>query len=566
MLLEALKALDQEARLPHFYALQRVGYRIDLDARGHLVSFSEISRDAPRLSMPDITRTSKAVPLPVDRGDYVLGIPAKGKTQQSAHERHVLWEALLDELFVATGVAEVAAVKTFAASVNHHPVSVPEGFDPSRFIAIYVSGVFFADDERVRSWWRDRQLSGAGATADTSTQCSVCGNVAPVVENVTTQVRGLSGIGGKSKMALVSGNVEVFERHGLLRASGASICAGCGEATHQALNRLISDPIRSRQLGPSRFLWWTTEPTDDFIGALLEGDSEDAVREVFDALLSGRSLPSISTARFYAVSVGANVNRVVVRSWIDVTLTDAISNARSWLDRIAIVDFHGDRIRRPGVWSLIASLASPGPGSPLSRVSPPIIDDVMRSALTGEWLPVSVLAQLLERLRAEQGSFTTPRASLLKAFLSQQDKEAQMTELDLKATDPPYLCGRLLALLDDASRLATSANNSLVDRSYAAASTMPGLTFPRLLRLHRAHIDKLQRDRPGAAYRLQESVERVMSPLNDFPRTFSPSEQGRFAIGLYHQQAADRGARSKVKTTKTENTDDVADGDTDEQE
>ena len=141
-----------------------------------------------------------------------------------------------------------------------------------------------------------------------------------------------------------------------------------------------------------------------------------------------------------------------------------------------------------------------------------------------------------------------------------------MTELDLKATDPPYLCGRLLALLDSASWFATSANNSLVDRNYAAASTMPGLTFPRLLRLHRAHIDKLRRDRPKVAYRLQESVEDVMAPLDDFPRTFNPSEQGRFAIGLYHQQAADRAARSKAKTTRTENTDDVANGDTDEQE
>ena len=254
MLLEALKALDQEARLPHFYALQHIGYRIDPAPMPVVASFL-FGGQSGRSSAPDpdITRTSKAVPLPVDRGDYGTRNPAKGKTQQSADERHVLWEALLDELFAATGVAEVATVKTFAASVNHHPVSIPEGFDSSRFIVIYVNGVFFADDERVRSWWRDRQLSGASATADTSAQCSVCGKLAPVVENVTTQVRGLSGIGGKSKMALVSGNVDVFERHGLSRASGASICASCGEATHQALNRLISDPIRSRNSGPQGF-------------------------------------------------------------------------------------------------------------------------------------------------------------------------------------------------------------------------------------------------------------------------------------------------------------------------
>ena len=127
-----------------------------------------------------------------------------------------------------------------------------------------------------------------------------------------------------------------------------------------------------------------------------------------------------------------------------------------------------------------------------------------------------------------------------------------MTGLDTTSIDPAYLCGRLLALLDDAARLATSANNSLVNRSYSSASTMPGITLTRLLRLHQAHLGKLQRDKPGAASRIDSGVGDILNHFDadDFPRTLSISEQGRFALGLYHQQVAGRAAATEAKAAK----------------
>lgn len=125
-----------------------------------------------------------------------------------------------------------------------------------------------------------------------------------------------------------------------------------------------------------------------------------------------------------------------------------------------------------------------------------------------------------------------------------------MKSLDEASTDDAYLCGRLLALLDNAARLATSANNSLVDRSYSAASTMPLMTLTRLLRLHRAHLEKLKRDKPGAASRINGAVISVMDQLSSIPKTLSVDGQARFALGLYHQQAADRAAIQKVKEAK----------------
>jgi CRISPR-associated protein Csd1 len=551
MLLQALKALSEsEERLPSFYSLQRVGYRIDLDRSGRVVSFVEIGRDTAPLAIPYRTRTSKPLALPVDRGDYVLGVSVAGKAPKEAAKRHELWTSLIGELLEITSLKQLKVVHRFALGVDPAKLGVPEGFDPSRFVAIYVDGSFFADDERVQQWWAQRQMAELG-TGQAPTQCSVCGEHVPVVENVTTQVRGLSAVGGKATMALISGNMDVFERHGLSRASGASICTSCGEATHQALNKLLGDPARSKTLGTSKFLWWTSVPVADFIGALISGDTDESVAQIFEAVLTGKVLPSLSADRFYAVILSANVNRVVVRSWLDISLPEALANARSWLDRISVVDHAGDLVRHPGVWSLVASLAAPGQGSPLSRVSPSLIDDVLRSALTGARLPYRVLAQCVQRIRAEQGSVTTPRAALLKAFFSQHLKESPMAQLDTAAIDPAYQCGRLLALFDQAARLATSANNSLVDRNYASASTMPALTFPRLVKLHRAHIDKLRRDKPGAAYRIEGEVEDVMKTLTGFPKIFGPTEQGQFALGLYQQMASARAAAQVARIAKS---------------
>jgi CRISPR-associated protein Csd1 len=145
---------------------------------------------------------------------------------------------------------------------------------------------------------------------------------------------------------------------------------------------------------------------------------------------------------------------------------------------------------------------------------------------------------------------------LLKACLVSPDHpnlEEHMTGLDLDNNDPPYLCGRLLAMLDQASRLATSANNALVDRSYASASTMPAVTFTRLLRLHRSHLDKLRRDNPGAAFRIDGTVTEIMNGFagtSGLPAHLGMAEQGRFALGLYHQEAASAASRASAQAAK----------------
>jgi CRISPR-associated protein Csd1 len=82
---------------------------------------------------------------------------------------------------------------------------------------------------------------------------------------------------------------------------------------------------------------------------------------------------------------------------------------------------------------------------------------------------------------------------------------------------------------------------------------MPAVTFTRLLRLHRSHLDKLKRDNRGAAYRIDTTVTEIMSGFGGatgIPTTLGTSEQARFALGLYHQQAASRAAGKAAKAAR----------------
>lgn len=565
MLLTALReyAETNEKNLPEFHSRQQVPYAIDLDRDGNFVGFRTVDKPSPTLTIPYLTRTSNPVALPLDRGDYTLGVVPGKKTdadQAKAAARtplaHGAYVAMLAEAAAATGLPEFAAMHRFASTVDAEALPLPEGFDASRFVAVYVDRRLVTDNPVAQRWWAAR-LSASKATSFAATRpCSVCGAASSPADAVPVPIRGLTSLGGQATMALISGRSpdhEVYERHGLPWGTGASICLACGEATHSVLNQLIADPVHAKRLGNVLYVWWSPAEADDFLAALISGDSDEAVAATLDSVLTGKPQPDLDALRFIGVSLGANSARVVVRSWTDVTIGAVKANLRQWFGRTSVVGHSGSQPRALGAFVLLTSVAPPGQGSPLSRIDPGLAETVITAALDGSTLPPSLLAHTLARTRAELGHLTAPRAALLKACITPADHpspEKHMTALDTSSTDTAYLCGRLLALLDEAARLATSANNALVDRSYSAASTMPAITFTRLLRLHRAHLDKLRRDRRGAAVRIDQTVTNILGGVRDLPRTFSIAEQARFALGLYHQQGEGHAARERAKAAR----------------
>jgi CRISPR-associated protein Csd1 len=137
---------------------------------------------------------------------------------------------------------------------------------------------------------------------------------------------------------------------------------------------------------------------------------------------------------------------------------------------------------------------------------------------------------------------------LIKMVLGSQPNatewdESKMSDLELDSREPAYLCGRLLATLDVIQQRALgNPNATIVDKFYGTASSAPASVFGTLLHGAQAHMGKLHRDSRGTFNALEEQLETILEPLGTFPKTLSLQEQGLFALGFYHQRAANRRA------------------------
>ena len=107
--------------------------------------------------------------------------------------------------------------------------------------------------------------------------------------------------------------------------------------------------------------------------------------------------------------------------------------------------------------------------------------------------------------------------------------------LDEDNPRPAYRMGRLFAVLERIQeRASPNLNATIRDRFYGAASSTPGTVFPTLLKLKNHHIAKLENK--GEAVNLEKLVGEIMSGIDEFPFQLTLQDQGRFAIGYYHQR------------------------------
>ncbi|MBP8134639.1 MAG: type I-C CRISPR-associated protein Cas8c/Csd1, partial [Zoogloea sp.] len=151
------------------------------------------------------------------------------------------------------------------------------------------------------------------------------------------------------------------------------------------------------------------------------------------------------------------------------------------------------------------------------------------------WLNAAV-----NRCRAER-EVNYHRAAAIKACLNRsirrhpQEKEFQPM-LDLDNTNAAYRLGRLFSVLEKIQEEASPGLNATIrDRYYGAASSTPVAVFTTLLRLKNAHLKKLSLNR---SVWFEKLLGEVLSAVTDFPAHLTLADQGRFALGYYHQRQA----------------------------
>jgi len=107
--------------------------------------------------------------------------------------------------------------------------------------------------------------------------------------------------------------------------------------------------------------------------------------------------------------------------------------------------------------------------------------------------------------------------------------------LDTEQPSIGYQLGRLFAVLEKIQEEASPGLNTTIrERYYGAASSSPVTVFGTLMRLKNHHLAKI--DNKGRVVNLERLIGEIVGHIGDFPSYLNLHEQGRFALGYYHQR------------------------------
>jgi len=552
---------------PSMYYPQPIRWQIELDDAGHLLGITLLSggdsKDRGLTLMAPYKKRSGTAPPPrllADKAEYVLGFGTESP-EQSWHFRQ--FADAVRKCLEVTDEPTVAAVAAFLEQHKASLIQVPADMSAGDYVTFRVGGVRPIDLPNVRRFWAQANASG-----DTKMQCIVCGHYGPVDRVSPVPIKGLTRIGGKAEMAISSANEEAFESYGARQSFIAPTCRVCGEAYANSLNYMIKTEHHRVFVEPTVFVFWTREDWDFSPASLLTQPQEEEVAKLIRAYRTGSLPAGLEASAFYALSMSASGNRVVLRDWLETTVPAVQINLGRWFVLQAIVGEWGEASPPVGTYELAASAflipkerqqlqgllrsGRPIPKSLYRKIPAAAPRALVRCALYGGPLPDWMLAQAVGRNRAEQG-ITRNRAALIKAILlSQTDnlKEDYMEHLDPICKSPGYLCGRVLAEVEGAQieyHKPRKINTTVVDRFYGAASYSPKVIFGSLLKGLQLHMAKLRKERPAVFFAIDSRLQDIMSDMADFPNILNLKEQARFALGYYHQKAANRAAALKAK-------------------
>lgn len=540
---------DVDAKIPPAYhKRQDIKWILKLDVDGRFVAWIAADRTEPA---PYRIRSGTKPPpyLLVDQYPYLLG-DTLDESDFAASKAEMRWEMfveLIEELVDYTPKEERApfsAVYDFITSEERQEAleHAPEDMGRKDLIGIEVDGQLVHQQSAARRYWTAARDEDAVADSRTTAECIVCGERKAIPRTQPVELKL-----GPNRVQLISANENAFESYGLKQSAISPVCQGCARSYGEAARFLMGSDANRYRTGDVTYIFWTREPVGLDAIMSISAPDEEHVRSLLKSVYGGSRSAADETS-FYACAMTANTSRLVVRDYLETTVGDVKASLARWFKAQRLVDHESGTVGKPyGLYALAASLVRDAN----KDLPPSTIPTLLGAALYGRPIPPRILSQALGRARADTDNrLTRPRAMLIKMALNDlkqfsDDPDAQELKVteDLNETEerPAYLCGRLIALLEEAQRAALgNVNSTIVDRYFGTASAAPASVFGRLLRGSQAHFQKLRKNNPGARENIERGVEEVMSKLASFPKTLTIEDQGLFAMGYYHQRADSR--------------------------
>lgn len=585
MILQALneyyerKATDPESGIaPEGFEYKEIPFVMVLDESGALVNIEDTrgvvnkKLRARSFLVPQGEKRSSGVKayLLWDNVEYVLGVVSKGKP-----ERVKLQHKAFIERIESLNLKDDAGVGAVLAFLRNSSARSLEGSDYAK--EIVESGPFMTfriDTDTDLVCQRKAVINRLRQSADSvgepgfcliSGQNDVCTKLQPAIKGV----RGTNTTGGN----IVSFNLSAFNSFGKEQGANAPMGQKASFAYTTALNYLLGkDSLQKLQVGDATTVFWSDRQNhlEDSFGDLFDEPNKDnpdrltnKVRALLKAVDSGSRPPEDNETTFFILGLSPNTARISIRFW-------HVGTVAEFSQRIAL-HFHDLEIDHrefaKDSMSLRGFLKAIAPLNELDRVPPNVAGEWMRSILAGSPYPETLYQLALRKSKSHRKEKTSrltheldveyPCAAIIKACLNRKNRyqtqyEKEMTvSLDKDNTNPGYRTGRLFAVLEKIQEEASPGINATIrDRYYSSASGTPASVFPILLRMKVHHLGKLEKR--GEVY-FEKLLGEIMGEVAaaGFPAQLSLQDQGRFAIGYYHQRQDffTKSDKSKSSTT-----------------
>jgi CRISPR-associated protein Csd1 len=335
-----------------------------------------------------------------------------------------------------------------------------------------------------------------------------------------------------------------YDSYGKEQCYNAPVCKSVEFAYTTALNTLLKSRSQRLQVADATTVFWS-EKNSEFEKAMPlffsdppkddPNKDSDAVKSLYESIWNGAYIvPKVAT-RFYVLGLSPNSARISVRFWHVGTVQEVGARLKQHVTDLSIIHPLGANPALP-LWKLLRATAVREEDK---NIPPNLAGDTARSVLEGMLYPATLLHAAVLRVRAEH-EVSYPRAALIKACINRKTrheepniKEELKVSLDTNNMNIGYRLGRLFAALEKIQSDAQGSPSATIrDRFYGAASGTPATVFGTLMRLKNHHLAKLP---DGLRITRERQLGEIMSGITDFPPHLKLEDQGRFAIGYYHQ-------------------------------
>ena len=566
MIIQALKeyydrkSMDPESQMaPPGFEWKEIPFIIVLKPDGAPVNINSTfegegkKRRAKRFLIPQAVKKTSGIASNLfwDNPEYVLGVALKGKPER-VMQQHEAFKRRIDEL----GNVEdegLSAVKHFLSIENKADILQDFGqvwqqlIDEASNVTFQLAGDTCVISERssIKSAISDVKSSNVQGSGSI---CLVTGE-AEEFERLHPAIKGVYGA-QTAGANIVSFNLDAFKSFGKDQGANSPIGKKSVFAYTTALNHLLSKDSKQRmQVGEASTVFWAEKESDfeqqlpDLFGEPPKDEPDrgvKAVESLYRSIENGSYLlDNKDKNRFYVLGLSPNASRIAIRFWIVDTVSGMAEKICRHFDDIRII--HGPKDKE--VLSLFRLLVSTAVLGKSENIPPNLAGETMRAILQGLPYPYTLLQASIRRIRAEH-DVTYPRAALIKACINRSTrfknphiKEELQMSLDENNTNIGYRLGRLFATLEKIQQEANPGINATIrDRFYGAASGTPSTVFGNLMRLKNHHLAKLEKIGQKIFFEklLSQIIDGVKADVS-FPSHLNLEDQGRFAIGYYHQ-------------------------------